>query len=197
MCKRNIILIVDDVEINRAILCEAFCCDYNILEAENGRQAVDIIDSSYDRIAAVLLDIQMPVMNGFSVLEYMKTKGYLESIPVFLITADDSEESMLKGFSLGVMDIIGKPFITYFLQRRVNSVVELYRTREQLAEVVKLQEKALEEKASEIQSLNNSIIVSLSAAIEFRDCESGEHVQRIHDLTRLLLTNMKEEGYSG
>lgn len=195
--RRDTILVVDDMEVNRAILCEAFRGTNRVAEAENGQEALEIVRRDPDAIAAILLDVVMPVMDGFTFLEHLTELGLMERIPVFLITADCSEKNMHRGYDMGVMDIISKPVVPYFVRRRVSSVVELYQARERLSGVVDIQERELEQQAREIQELNSSIIVTLSTAIEFRDCESGQHVQRIHDLTALLLRGLREGGFAG
>ena len=188
------ILIVDDMEINRAILSQIFADRNPALEAENGLEAIRILEEKGDDIAAVLLDILMPVMDGFQVMERMKDMGLMERIPVFLITADSSEESMRRGYELGAMDIIEKPIVPYFVRRRVDSVMELFAARERLSHVVELQGQKLRKQEQEILDLNDSIIESLSTAIEFRSGESGEHVKRIRRLTRLLLEELGRTG---
>ena len=188
------ILIVDDMEINRAILSQIFADRNQILEGENGLEAVQILEERREHIAAVLLDILMPVMDGFQVMEKMKDMGLMEKIPVFLITADSSEESMRRGYQLGAMDIIEKPIVPYFVRRRVESVMELFAARERLSHVVELQGQKLRRQEQEILNLNYSIIESLSTAIEFRNGESGEHVKRIRRLTRLLLEELGRTG---
>lgn len=188
------ILIVDDMEINRAILSQIFADRNQILEGENGLEAVQILEERREHIAAVLLDILMPVMDGFQVMEKMKDMGLMEKIPVFLITADSSEESMRRGYQLGAMDIIEKPIVPYFVRRRVESVIELFAARERLSHVVELQGQKLRRQEQEILNLNYSIIESLSTAIEFRSGESGEHVKRIRRLTRLLLEELGRTG---
>ena len=188
------ILIVDDMEINRAILSQIFADRNQILEGENGLEAVQILEERREHIAAVLLDILMPVMDGFQVMEKMKDMGLMEKIPVFLITADSSEESMRRGYQLGAMDIIEKPIVPYFVRRRVESVMELFAARERLSHVVELQGQKLRRQEQEIMNLNDSIIESLSTAIEFRSGESGEHVKRIRYLTRLLLEELNRTG---
>ena len=193
----NTSLVVDDMELNRAILCEAFRESSELLEAENGQQALEIICRDPGSIAAVLLDLVMPVMDGFQLLEELQRRQLLQRLPVFIITADCTEEKMRRGYDMGVMDIISKPVVPYFVRRRVSSVVELYRARERLSGVVDLQQRELEVQAQEIQELNRSIIEALSTAIEFRDCESGEHVQRIHDLTVQLLRGLREGNFDG
>ena len=196
-CQRDTILIVDDVELNRAILSEAFRGSYHVREAENGAQAMELLLADPGRVCAILLDIVMPVMDGFSVLEELRRNGLLARIPVFLITADSSEANMRRGYDLGAVDIIGKPVLPYFLRRRVEGVVELYRAREQLDRRVDLQDRQLAQQAEEIQQLNRSIIESLATAIEFRSGESGEHVRRISRLTTWLLCELRRRGYPG
>ena len=191
--KEETILIVDDMEINRAILRETFQKDHPILEAENGQQALDILleHLRYDGISAILLDIVMPVMDGFEFLEKFRAIGLNKKIPVFLITADTSEESMQRGYALDVMDIIEKPVIPYFVKKRVESVMELFRARRRLSATVHLQEIQLVEKEQEILDLNRAIIETLSTAIEFRSGESGMHVKRIRYLTEALLQELR------
>ena len=104
---------------------------------------------------------------------------------------------MHRGYELGVMDIIGKPVVPYFVRRRVSSVVELFQTRERLGRTVDLQDQQLARQALEIQELNRSIIESLATAIEFRSGESGSHVRRISALTDQLLRQLREEGQVG
>ena len=130
--EKNCLLIVDDVEMNRAILSSIFEDEYKIIEAENGQEALKMLEQYDGQIAAVLLDVVMPVMNGFEMLQSMKEHNIGQDIPVFLITADASEKNMYEGYSLGVKDIIEKPFIPYFLKQRIRSVVDLYCTKEQL-----------------------------------------------------------------
>lgn len=191
------ILIVDDEETNRAILCEQFSSKFQVLEAENGLRALDIIKEYGCSLEALLLDIKMPVMNGMEVLEAVREQGFLREVPVFLITVDCVHENMRRAYELGVMDIISKPFTPYFIKRRIESVIELFQSRRHLNQVVEHQKNRLVRQSQEIKELNRSIIEVLSTAIEFRDCESGEHVQRISDITNLLLQQLRENQFKG
>lgn len=181
---RNTILIVDDMEINRAILAEGFKDEFQILEASNGQEAVDIINEN-DDIAAVLLDIMMPVMDGLGVLKEMNSSGVIGHVPVFIITASDSEKTLMDAYNLGAVDIISKPFMMNFLKCRISGVIELYRHRNELEEVVAEQVKTL-------NSINKSMVETLASVIEFRDCESGEHVKRISGITEILMNAVSE-----
>lgn len=182
MQKDKTLLIVDDIEINRMILADAFRDTYNILEAGSGEQALAQINSRKD-ISAVLLDLLMPEVDGLDVLRDMNRTGKIKYIPVFLITAADSTEMLLEGYNLGAIDIIRKPFMTRFLQRRVDHIVELYEQRNELEHVVKKQVKQL-------NRMNQSLVEMLASVIEFRDCESGEHVKRMCRLTKILMTEV-------
>ena len=180
-------LIVDDDEMNRAILENIFSSYYTIEQRENGRLGLEAVRSLREDICAVLLDVVMPEMDGIQVLREMARDGLLEQIPVFLITAEASGGTMREAYQLGVMDVISKPVIPYVVERRVNSVVELFRARKRLGSVVERQQSALLRQAEQIIELNRGMIESLSTAIEFRNGESGEHVRRIHDITRYML----------
>lgn len=193
--EKNILLIVDDQEINRMLLSEIFTDgDYQIEEAANGQEALDLVEKYGDRIVAMLLDLLMPVMDGHELLRIMDDKGMLSAIPVFIITAESDTESHKKAYDLGAVDVIRKPFMPQFLKRRIRNVIEMYRMREQLLVIVEEQEVRLEEQArrlreqtEKLMAVNSSIIEMLATTIEFRDCESGEHVRRIRTLTLLLL----------
>ncbi len=188
MGKEKTILIVDDIEINRDILAEVFKADYNIIEASNGVEAIEIINNDV-QISAVLLDLIMPEMDGLGVLREMNRTNKIKKIPVFLITAAESREMLQEGYDLGAIDVITKPFLTHFLLCRVNNVVELYEHRNEL-------ERIVEKQVERFKELNHSVVEVLASVIEFRDMESGEHVRRICRLTRLLMTevsNMYEE----
>ncbi len=182
--QKETILIVDDIEINRAVLTEIFKEDYQTIEACNGVEALEIINGEND-ISAVLLDLLMPELNGLGVLKAMNESGKIESIPVFLITAADSREMLQEGYDLGAIDVITKPFMMHFLKCRVNNVIELYRHRNKLESIVAEQVKRLNE-------MNQSMVETLATIVEFRDCESGEHVKRISSLTRALMAEVSQ-----
>ena len=182
------LLIVDDDEINRGILAHIFAGQYAIREAENGREGLQIIENAGASLCAVLLDVVMPEMDGLAVLRALQPTGALQRLPVFLITAEARDEVMREAYTLGVMDVISKPVVPYVVQRRVQSVVELFDARKRLSRTVEQQQSELVRRARQIVELNLGMIETLSTAIEFRDGESGEHVRRIHDITALLFS---------
>ncbi len=185
------ILIVDDDPVNRMILKKLFSSYYTIIEAEDGYAGMEKIlhGDNRDRLCAILLDIMMPGMNGIEVLSKLKKLGLLDKIPVFIITADSNAGVMKAAYELGVMDVIRKPVVPYMVVRRVQSVVELFEARKHLNTVVEDQNAVLLEQAEKIIRLNQGLLETLATIIEFRNEESGGHVQRISMITRLLLEN--------
>lgn len=133
---RQKILIVDDSEMNRAILSEMLNDDYDIEEAENGSQAVAILQKSGDEISLVLLDIVMPELDGYGVLEIMNKKRWIEDIPVIMISAENSTSSIDRAYELGVTDFIARPFDALIVRRRVVNTLLLYAKQKKLSEMV-------------------------------------------------------------
>ena len=180
MTLRDTLLIVDDMGSSRAVLRQIFSSSYNILEAENGAQALFLLQQDRHCIAAVLLDIVMPVVDGYEVLAEMAQNGMLEEIPVIVITASGSTQARAHAFEIGATDIITKPLDTSVIRHRVANIVELYRHKWHLEELVREQEQTL-------RHSNEIMIDALTSIIESRSAESGQHVLRIRRFTQLLL----------
>lgn len=188
--KKNIILIVDDIDINRDILRMAFEEKYEIMEAGDGLEALMMIKKYKDRLLAILLDIIMPKMDGFEVLNELNRLQLTDRIPVFLITSESDPSFLQKGFDLGAVDVITKPFAIVFIKRRIENIIELYRHRYSLQKIVNQQIHRIQRQERELYDATRSIINTLSTAIEFRDCESGDHVNRIRDITCAILDEL-------
>lgn len=200
------LLIVDDMELNRAILGEVFQSEYEILEAENGKIALELLEKNRDTIGAMLLDIVMPVMDGLTVLKFMKEQKTIEQVPVILITAENDEATLLHGYDSGVSDIINKPFSPAIVLRRVKNVVELHEHKQHLEELVRRQTERLEQQSEKLRQANrllehqavklkensNFIIDALSTIVEFRDGESGSHIKRMRAITGVLMRTLSE-----
>ena len=187
MEKREKILIVDDIEVNREILAEIFKKDYEILQAENGLVALEQINQHQDEVVCVLLDLIMPVMDGFEVLTQLRSNGLIKKIPVIIITDDQSTESEFKGYSAGVYDVILKPFDPQIIWRRTKNAIELYNHKNDLEKLVSIQTEEIREQARRLKESNTQIIDTLSTVVEFRNLESGMHVHRIKGYTRILM----------
>lgn len=185
MMKRNetgkeTFLIVDDMEVNRVILSGLFETDYRILTAENGEEAIKILAENREAISLVLLDIMMPVMDGYSVLTEMKKRDMLDKIPVIVITSSDKPEDELKCLENGASDLISKPFIPFVIKRRIFNVLEQFRYKNKLEHMVNLQTQRL-------LKANETMMDTLSTIIEHRNMESGQHILRIRGYTEVLL----------
>ncbi len=185
----NTILIVDDDEMNRDVLGNIFSASHSIEMAENGKECLNKILECGQKFCAVLLDVVMPVMGGIEVLKKLNRDGVVDHIPVFLITGETDTRIIKRAYELGVMDVISKHISSYMVQRGFNSVIELFTARKRLSSVVGQQKDQLLKQAKRILRLNMGMIESLSTAIEFRSGESGEHIRKIHDITKLFLEN--------
>lgn len=124
------ILVVDDKGMNRYMLGGIFRDNYEIVEAGGGMEAIAIIDKEYDDLAVILLDIIMPGIDGFGVLEHMKEQDYLNRVPVVIVTDDSSEATAVKAFEYKVADMVIKPFEPRIIKRRVENIIELYAYKE-------------------------------------------------------------------
>lgn len=183
---RQLILIVDDSELNRALLSEMLKDDFRILEASNGRECLDALEQYGMGISLVLLDINMPVMDGFEVLVQMNRNHWIEDIPVVMISSDDTESNIKRAYDMGVSDYIRRPFDAQIVFRRVFNTIKLYAKQRRLITLVTDQ---IDEKEK-----NNQIMIRiLSQIVEFRNGESGLHVEHINILTGLLLERLVQK----
>ncbi len=179
------ILIVDDSEINRAMLKEILGEGYEYLEAENGLRAIEILRRRTD-IALVLLDLIMPEMDGFDVLRVMQCYAWQEEIPVIVISAAEDNRSVERAYDMGVADYIRRPFERVMVLRRVKNALMLYAKQKRLTRLVTDQVYEKEH--------NGVLMISiLSHVVEFRNSESGQHVLHIRTLTDLLLHQLVQK----
>ncbi len=193
MANRSI-LVVDDNEINRGILGEIFKSQYDILEAGNGTEAMKMIEAHEDKLAAILLDIVMPAMDGYAVLEAMAQKDNLnDKIPVLMITADTSTEAERTSYQKGAADVIHKPFDPVIVDRRVSRTIELYDHKNNLEEkvddqtrVLKKQFVYLQKQEEKLRNSNERVIDIIANIVEFRSMESGYHLKRVKGFVRIL-----------
>ncbi|NLT57442.1 MAG: response regulator [Clostridiales bacterium] len=189
--KKKLILVVDDVEVNRSILSNLFCDDFEVLEAVDGLEAIKLIKQHGRDLSIALLDIVMPQVDGFGVLQYMCRTGLISVVPVILITGEDDDQKTLLGYGLGVSDFIIKPFNTEIVFRRIMNVVDLYTHKNNLERMLEAQKDVLERQAQRLSDSNLFLIDALSTTVEFRNLESGQHIKRMRMLTKLLLQNMR------
>ena len=177
------ILIVDDSEMNRSILTDILEEEYKILEAEDGLQALSVLQNHGMEISLVLLDIVMPKMDGFEVLEVMNQRQLMEAIPVIMISAETHPAYVDRAYELGVTDFISRPFDAQVVHRRVANTILLYAKQKRL-------EALVTEQIYEKEYRSSMLVDILSNAVEFRNGESGMHVLHVRALTELLLEHL-------
>ena len=177
---RQKILIVDDSEMNRAILADMLGGEFDIVEAENGVEGVAMLQKHGLEISLVLLDIVMPVMDGFGVLTQMNKYRWIEDIPVIMISAERGSSHVERAFELGITDFISRPFDAIIVHRRVVNTILLYAKQKRLTAMVA-------EQIYEKEQRSSLMIDILSHCVEFRNGESGMHVRNVHILTETLL----------
>ena len=177
------ILVVDDSEMNREILSEILNEEYDIIEADSGDTCIDMLRKYETGISLVLLDIVMPGMDGFGVLNYMNHHHYLEDIPVIMISSEDSTETVRRAYEMGVSDYINRPFDAGVVHRRVYNTIKLYAKQRRLIALITNQ-------VYEKEKNNRMMVGILSQIVEFRNGESGSHVLNINIFTGMLLESL-------
>lgn len=180
---RSKILVVDDVPTNRALLSDLLSDKYDIIEASNGNEALLILQEKMTEISLMLLDMVMPERDGMEVLAVMNKNGWINEIPVIMISAERSPSLIEGAYSLGVTDFINRPFDQMVVQNRVRNTIHLYSKQRKLSDLVASQ---IYEKTRN----NNMLVTVLSHIVEFRNGESGMHVLHISTITELLLRSL-------
>lgn len=177
------VLIVDDSELNREMLGSMLGDEYEIVEAENGAQAVDILRENASNLSLILLDIQMPQMDGFEVLIHMNRFHWIDMLPVIMISSEISPKFIERAYELGATDYIARPYNTAIVRRRVANVILSFAKQRQMMEIITHQ-------ISKKEKDNRLMLSILSHIVEFRNGESGLHVLHINLITDLLLRQL-------
>lgn len=176
---RRKLLIADDSEMNRAMLANMLDHDFQIIEAVDGHETISALEMYEGEIAALLLDIVMPEMDGFQVLEEMQRRGWTESVPTIMISAETGSAYIDRAFELGASDYINRPFATGIIRRRIINAILLHTKKQQLIDIVSNYSYRHEKNTEEMVSI-------LSSAVEHR-CGGGRHMAGVSCLTGLLL----------
>lgn len=191
------VLVVDDMQINRDILEEILEEQYTVLKASDGIEALKIIDEEKNSLSIILLDLMMPNLDGFGVLEELKKRELVGRIPVIAISSDSSEDSERRCFGYGVSDFIRKPFNENLVTLRVGNVAALYSYKNNLENKVLEQTRALrnqnlklQEQTTKLEESYHRIIDILGTVVESRNLESGQHINRVKTYTEILARQM-------
>lgn len=185
--KKQKVLIADDSMMNRALLIEMLGDDLDVIEVENGREAVEVLSAQSSEISLLLLDIMMPEMDGFEVLAYMNKYHWIEDVPVIIISSETSPSYIECAYDFGATDFISRPFDAVVVRRRVENTLLLFAKQRRLVGIVT-------EQLYESNRSNRLMISILSHIVEFRNGESGLHVLHINIITELLLEKLMEKG---
>lgn len=175
------ILIVDDSEMNRSILADMLSDEFEIDEAQNGVEAIAMLSKRADRYSIMLLDIVMPELDGFGVLEAMNKYGWIESLPVIMISAETKSAQIERAYDLGAVDFIIRPFDASIVHRRTVNTILLYAKQKKLINII-------EDQIYEKEKSSNLMVDILSHIVEFRNGESGLHIRNVRSITNFLLT---------
>ena len=183
---RKKILIADDSELNRAILVNVLENDFDILEVSNGREAIAALQNYSDEIAALLLDIVMPEVDGFEVLTVMGERGWIDTIPTIMISAETSGTYIDRAFKLGASDYVSRPFVPNVIRRRIINAILLHTKKQQLIGIVA-------DRFYQRAKTNDMMVSILSHVVELRCGDGGPHMSSVANLTGFLLHHLSEK----
>lgn len=186
---RQSVLIVDDSELNRDILSSILEDKYDTYEATNGLEAIEYLRKAEYDFALVLLDLTMPELDGFGLLDYMKDHRWNEILPVIIISSENDPKFINRAYDLGAIDYISRPFDAQIVLRRVDNAINLYTKNKLLSTMVS-------DKVQEQISNYDMMLSILSHVVEFRNNESGPHILHINVITELLLNQLKKKNTS-
>lgn len=181
--ERPHVLIVDDSEFNRELLCGILGESFEILEADSGKEGLKLLRRYGTQISVVLLDIIMPEMNGFDVLDEMNKEHWLDNIPVIMISADDSDENIRRAFDLGVTDYICRPFDAKVVERRIRNTITLNLKQRRMLSL-------LAEQSRDKEKIGQMMVDILSNTVCYVNGESGQHIRNIQRITAILLERL-------
>ncbi len=181
--ERPHVLIVDDSEFNRELLCGILGESFEILEADSGKEGLKLLRRYGTQISVVLLDIIMPEMNGFDVLDEMNREHWLDNIPVIMISADDSDENIRRAFDLGVTDYICRPFDAKVVERRIRNTITLNLKQRRMLSL-------LAEQSRDKEKIGQMMVDILSNTVCYVNGESGQHIRNIQRITAILLERL-------
>ncbi len=182
---KPLLLIVDDSEMNRFLLRNILEEDYRVIEAKDGEEAVRMIDQYHADISMILLDIVMPKLDGFGVLEFMNVNDIVEDIPVIMISSMNEDSAIKRCYELGISEYIKRPFDSEIVKKRVGNIINLYKRQRKLQHEIQAQVEERER--------NSRIVTSIiSHVVETRNGESGPHVIHVEKITEILLDKLTE-----
>lgn len=190
--KKNVILVVDDNKANLALAQKILGPQYRIAASVSGAAALKYLETH--RPDLILLDINMPEMDGFEVMECLRANVDTGSIPVIFLTADNLAQTEIKCLRMGAVDFVTKPFVSDILLSRVSKTIELDQYRHQLENRVNIQAQKITEDAQRLEHIQNSVIVGMANLIESRDGSTGKHVKNTQVYVHMIAEELRSRG---
>jgi putative two-component system response regulator len=182
---KPLVLVVDDSDMNRFLLSQILLDDYNVIEACDGVEATQIIQDNFKELSIVLLDIVMPRMDGFGVLEFMNANDLIQDLPVIMISSMDEDSAIRRCYELGISDYVRRPFSADVVGKRVYNIVRLYQRQRNLQREIREQVEEREKNSRVVTSI-------ISHVVENRNGESGPHVIHVEQITEIILNRLTE-----
>lgn len=182
---KPLVLVVDDSDMNRFLLSQILLDDYNVIEACDGVEATQIIQDHFKELSVVLLDIVMPRMDGFGVLEFMNANDLIQDLPVIMISSMDEDSAIRRCYELGISDYVCRPFSADVVGKRVYNIVRLYQRQRNLQREIREQVEEREKNSRVVTSI-------ISHVVENRNGESGPHVIHVEQITEIILNRLTE-----
>ncbi|WP_295561895.1 HD domain-containing phosphohydrolase [uncultured Holdemanella sp.] len=182
---KPLVLVVDDSDMNRFLLSQILLDDYNVIEACDGVEATQIIQDHFKELSIVLLDIVMPRMDGFGVLEFMNANDLIQDLPVIMISSMDEDSAIRRCYELGISDYVRRPFSADVVGKRVYNIVRLYQRQRNLQREIREQVEEREKNSRVVTSI-------ISHVVENRNGESGPHVIHVEQITEIILNRLTE-----
>ncbi len=186
---KNTILVVDDDKTNLALAQKILMPRYRIAASNSGKGALKYLENHHPEL--ILLDINMPDMDGYEVMEQIRAQEETKTIPVIFLTADNLAETEIKCFQMGAMDFVTKPFVPDILLSRVDKTIELDQYRHKLENMVKEQAEKITEDARRISKIQDSVIVGMANLIDSRDGSTGKHVKNTQMYVRMIAAELR------
>lgn len=192
MKQRRMILIVDDEEISRELLRQMFEKEYTIIMAKDGKEAIIEIGRHVNDLAIILLDLIMPILNGYQVLQVLKSKKIIDKIPVVLFTSQFSANVEINCYALGASAIIAKPYVAQAVEFQVKSIIEMHQRAAALEDQIRGYEAELMQQQKMLDEFYDKLLDAISNVVEFRDMASKAHIKNVKGMTKIIAENYME-----
>ncbi|MCR4937819.1 MAG: response regulator [Lachnospiraceae bacterium] len=183
---RDTILIADDAQEVRMQLSEMLYGKHTVASVSNGREAMEYLQAHHKEVALLMLDMHMPVIDGRALLKVLKLKGITKRIPVIMLIDNEDIGYVEECYNNGASEVLLKPFLPAIVISRINNVLEVYRSKAKLEDIINTQTAQIQEKNRELEAFNDRLTEVMSSIVEFRNLESSSHIKKIKGMSRMI-----------